>query len=80
MAGNSLVLPVVLWGRKAPTHCVSATLLMDDVSMIVTGCHDGQICLWDLSSDLEVSLNHGIRKYFRMIHKLYLKCGFRNVV
>ncbi|XP_070792077.1 WD repeat-containing protein 7 isoform X2 [Pituophis catenifer annectens] len=55
MAGNSLVLPVVLWGRKAPTHCVSATLLMDDVSMIVTGCHDGQICLWDLSSDLEIN-------------------------
>ncbi|XP_026522073.1 WD repeat-containing protein 7 [Notechis scutatus] len=54
MAGNSLVLPVVLWGRKAPTHCVSATLLMDDVSMIITGCHDGQICLWDLSSDLEI--------------------------
>ncbi|XP_034298376.1 WD repeat-containing protein 7 isoform X2 [Pantherophis guttatus] len=55
MAGNSLVLPVVLWGRKAPTHCISATLLMDDVSMIVTGCHDGQICLWDLSSDLEIN-------------------------
>ncbi|XP_063151866.1 WD repeat-containing protein 7 isoform X1 [Candoia aspera] len=55
MAGNSLVLPIVLWGRKAPTHCVSATLLMDDVSMIVTGCHDGQICLWDLSSDLEIN-------------------------
>lgn len=55
MAGNSLVLPIVLWGRKAPTHCVSATLLMDDVSMIVTGCHDGQICLWDLSPDLEIN-------------------------
>lgn len=56
MAGNSLVLPIVLWGRKAPTHCVSAILLMDDVSMIVTGCHDGQTCLWDLSSDLDVSI------------------------
>ncbi|XP_066472052.1 WD repeat-containing protein 7 isoform X2 [Tiliqua scincoides] len=55
MASNSLVLPIVLWGRKAPTHCVSATLLMDDVSMIVTGCHDGQICLWDLSPDLEIN-------------------------
>ncbi|XP_053151490.1 WD repeat-containing protein 7 isoform X5 [Hemicordylus capensis] len=55
MAGNSLVLPIVLWGRKAPTHCVSAILLMDDVSMIITGCHDGQICLWDVSSDLEIN-------------------------
>ncbi|XP_067401540.1 WD repeat-containing protein 7 isoform X2 [Emydura macquarii macquarii] len=55
MAGNSLVLPIVLWGRKAPTHCISAILLMDDVSMIVTGCHDGQISLWDLSLDLEIN-------------------------
>uniref|UniRef100_A0A8C0GNF9 WD repeat domain 7 n=1 Tax=Chelonoidis abingdonii TaxID=106734 RepID=A0A8C0GNF9_CHEAB len=55
MAGNSLVLPIVLWGRKAPTHCISAILLMDDVSMIVTGCHDGQISLWDLSLNLEIN-------------------------
>ncbi|XP_075345183.1 WD repeat-containing protein 7 isoform X5 [Mycteria americana] len=55
MAGNSLVLPIVLWGRKAPTHCISTLLLMEDTSMIVTGCHDGQICLWDLSLDLEIN-------------------------
>ncbi|KAK7819069.1 hypothetical protein U0070_002381, partial [Myodes glareolus] len=53
MAGNSLVLPIVLWGRKAPTHCISSILLTDDGGTIVTGCHDGQICLWDLSVDLE---------------------------
>ncbi|KAF6303346.1 WD repeat domain 7 [Rhinolophus ferrumequinum] len=55
MAGNSLVLPIVLWGRKAPTHCISAVLLTDDGATIVTGCHDGQICLWDLSVELEVT-------------------------
>nr|KAF6331322.1 WD repeat domain 7 [Myotis myotis] len=55
MAGNSLVLPIVLWGRKAPTHCISAVLLTDDGATIVTGCHDGQICLWDLSVELEVN-------------------------
>ncbi|XP_043820467.1 WD repeat-containing protein 7 isoform X1 [Dromiciops gliroides] len=55
MAGNSLVLPIVLWGRKAPTHCISAVLLMDDGATIVTGCHDGQICLWDLSLELEIN-------------------------
>ncbi|KAF1458993.1 WD repeat-containing protein 7, partial [Pygoscelis antarcticus] len=52
---NSLVLPIVLWGRKAPTHCISTLLLMEDASMIVTGCHDGQICLWDLSLELEIN-------------------------
>uniref|UniRef100_A0AAA9TQH7 WD repeat-containing protein 7 n=1 Tax=Bos taurus TaxID=9913 RepID=A0AAA9TQH7_BOVIN len=55
MAGNSLVLPIVLWGRRAPTHCISAVLLTDDGATVVTGCHDGQICLWDLSVDLDVN-------------------------
>ncbi|XP_036890701.1 WD repeat-containing protein 7 isoform X3 [Sturnira hondurensis] len=55
MAGNSLVLPIVLWGRRAPTHCISAVLLTDDGATVVTGCHDGQICLWDLSAELEVN-------------------------
>ncbi|XP_039945899.1 WD repeat-containing protein 7 isoform X1 [Hirundo rustica] len=54
MAGNSLVLPIVLWGRRAPTHCVSSLLLVDG-SVIVTGCHDGQICLWDLGPDLQIN-------------------------
>uniref|UniRef100_H2RNW1 WD repeat domain 7 n=1 Tax=Takifugu rubripes TaxID=31033 RepID=H2RNW1_TAKRU len=56
MSGNSLVLPIVLWGRTAPTHCISTLLVMDDFSTIITGCHDGQICLWDMTSDLEVPL------------------------
>ncbi|XP_064902809.1 WD repeat-containing protein 7-like isoform X2 [Columba livia] len=55
MAGNSLVLPIVLWGRRAPTHCISSLLLMDQPPVIVTGCHDGQICLWDLSLHLEIN-------------------------
>ncbi|XP_069780050.1 WD repeat-containing protein 7 isoform X2 [Narcine bancroftii] len=54
MAGNSLVLPIVLWGPKAPTHCISTLLVMDDFTTIVTGCHDGQICLWDLTPKIEI--------------------------
>lgn len=54
MSGNNLVLPIVLWGRTAPTHCISSLLVMDDFSTIITGCHDGQICLWDMTPELEV--------------------------
>ncbi|XP_069736490.1 WD repeat-containing protein 7 isoform X2 [Phaenicophaeus curvirostris] len=54
MAGAGLVLPIVLWGRRAPTHCVSSLLLMDDAELVVSGCHDGQICLWDLSPQLQI--------------------------
>lgn len=56
MSSNSLVLPIVLWGRMAPTHCISTVLVMDDFSTIITGCHDGQICLWDMTPELEVLL------------------------
>uniref|UniRef100_A0AAZ3S034 Uncharacterized protein n=1 Tax=Oncorhynchus tshawytscha TaxID=74940 RepID=A0AAZ3S034_ONCTS len=55
MSGNSLVLPIVLWGRTAPTHCVSSLLVMDNLTTIVAGCHDRHICIWDMSSDLEIS-------------------------
>ncbi|XP_063815788.1 WD repeat-containing protein 7 isoform X2 [Pseudophryne corroboree] len=55
MTGNSLVLPIVLWGRKAPTHCISTVLVMDDLATVITGCHDGQICLWDLSAELQIN-------------------------
>ncbi|XP_046871033.1 WD repeat-containing protein 7 [Hypomesus transpacificus] len=54
MSGNNLVLPIVLWGRTAPTHCISSLLVMDDLATIITGCHDGQICIWDMTSDLEI--------------------------
>ena len=56
MSGNNLVLPIVLWGRTAPTHCISSLLVMDDFSTIVTGCHDGQICLWDMTPELQVNM------------------------
>ncbi|XP_056113735.1 WD repeat-containing protein 7-like, partial [Rhinichthys klamathensis goyatoka] len=58
MSGNSLVLPIVLWGRNAPTHCISSLLVMDDLATIITGCHDGQICIWDMTSELEVRGHH----------------------
>lgn len=48
------MLPIVLWGRTAPTHCISGLLVMDDLATIISGCHDGQICIWDLTPDLEV--------------------------
>lgn len=71
MAGNSLVLPIVLWGRRAPTHCISAVLLTDDGATVVTGCHDGQICLWDLSTELEVSI-HNVSCAFYFLKTLFV--------
>lgn len=50
-AGTSLVVPIVLWGRIAPTHCISCVYLSRDQKTLVTGCYDGQICLWQVDPE-----------------------------
>lgn len=30
-------------------------MVMDDLATIITGCHDGQICIWDMTSELEIN-------------------------
>ncbi|XP_072173501.1 WD repeat-containing protein 7-like [Diadema setosum] len=54
MTSSGLVVPIVLWGKTAPTHCVSAVLVTSDQQTIITGCHDGQIILWDLNDNMKV--------------------------
>lgn len=51
MASTNLVVPVVLWGPYEPTHCVSSVFLSRDLKTLATGCYDGQICLWWVSSN-----------------------------
>ncbi|CAG2112056.1 unnamed protein product [Medioppia subpectinata] len=47
---NQLIVPITLWGSQSPTHCISCVLLTNDYKTVVTGCNDGQICLWDCHS------------------------------
>uniref|UniRef100_UPI003590172C WD repeat-containing protein 7-like isoform X2 n=1 Tax=Myxine glutinosa TaxID=7769 RepID=UPI003590172C len=54
MSGQSLVIPIVLWGRQAPSHCVCSVLLAEDQCTLITGCCDGQLCLWDLKTDHQI--------------------------
>ena len=58
MVGNNLVVPVVLWGKRAPTHCISAIWMSPDNKNIVTACNDGQLVVWDLTENWEVSYLH----------------------
>ena len=50
---NQLIVPITLWGSRSPTHCISTLILSNDYRTIITGCNDGQICLWDLSENKE---------------------------
>ncbi|NWI58481.1 WDR72 protein, partial [Calyptomena viridis] len=49
------VLAVAVWGQTAPSHSITAMMVTDDQHTVVTGSQEGQICLWDLSSDLKIS-------------------------
>lgn len=51
MPGTNLIVPVVLWGKHAPTHCVSSVYLSRDQKTLVTGCYDGQICIWQVDPE-----------------------------
>ncbi|XP_021116569.1 WD repeat-containing protein 72 isoform X2 [Heterocephalus glaber] len=46
---------VALWGKKAPPHSISAIMITDDQRTIVTGSQEGQLCLWNLSPELQIS-------------------------
>ena len=49
-AGSSLVVPMVMWGRNAPAHCVSSLYLLRDQKTLVTGSSDGQVFLWEVDT------------------------------
>ncbi|XP_075387809.1 WD repeat-containing protein 72 [Tenrec ecaudatus] len=46
---------VALWGVKAPPHSITSIIITDDQQTIVTGSQEGQLCLWDLSPELNIS-------------------------
>ncbi|XP_037358407.1 WD repeat-containing protein 72 isoform X1 [Talpa occidentalis] len=46
---------VVLWGKQAPQHSITAIMITDDQQTIVTGSQEGQLCLWNLSPELKIS-------------------------
>uniref|UniRef100_A0A8B9GL75 WD repeat domain 72 n=2 Tax=Amazona TaxID=12929 RepID=A0A8B9GL75_9PSIT len=52
---NVSVQAVAVWGKVAPSHSITAIMITDDQQTIVTGSQEGQICLWNLSSELKIS-------------------------
>ncbi|CAG0925530.1 unnamed protein product, partial [Notodromas monacha] len=44
----NLVVPTVLWGQHAPTHCPSVVTISKDMKTIASGSLDGQVILWEM--------------------------------
>ncbi|EHB18138.1 WD repeat-containing protein 72 [Heterocephalus glaber] len=53
---------VALWGKKAPPHSISAIMITDDQRTIVTGSQEGQLCLWNLSPELQFKQSPSFRR------------------
>nr|XP_005996242.1 PREDICTED: WD repeat-containing protein 72 [Latimeria chalumnae] len=53
MKGSMQLLTV--WGRRSPSHTITAIMVTDDQQTIVTGSQEGQLCLWNFSSELKMS-------------------------
>ena len=47
---SSLVVPMVMWGRHPPVHCISAIYLLRDQKTLVSGSTDGQVFLWEVDA------------------------------
>lgn len=57
---SSLVVPIVLWGKDAPTHSITAMAIAPDLNSIVTGCQDAQIIIWDIRTHTQPHTHPGI--------------------
>jgi WD40 repeat protein len=61
MTASNLVVPLVVWGARAPTHCIASVLMTPDMRRIVTACNDGQIVVWDVDVNAQVKGGGGGR-------------------
>ena len=46
---TNLVVPAFVW-YGVPEHELSAVLCVPEKAMVVTGSHDGQVCIWHLAT------------------------------
>ena len=47
---SSLVVPMIMWGRHPPVHCISSIYLLRDQKTLVSGSSDGQVFLWEVNA------------------------------
>ena len=72
---SSLVVPMVMWGPHAPTHCISAIYLMRDQKTLVTGASDGQVILWEVDPSTQTESSWNLTpRHLLMGHTAPVKC------
>ena len=56
MSNSTTIVPLVLWGSKPPTHCVSVITCTYDQKTVVTGTVQGQLGIFDLRHKIDGGL------------------------
>uniref|UniRef100_A0A914XMN7 Uncharacterized protein n=1 Tax=Plectus sambesii TaxID=2011161 RepID=A0A914XMN7_9BILA len=52
LVSGNLIVPTILWGRRAPSHRACCVRCLPDGQTILTGTVDGQIIIWRLDNGL----------------------------
>lgn len=56
MSNSTSIVPLVLWGKKPPTHTTSCINCSYDQKTVITGTVQGQIGIWDLRHTKDAGL------------------------
>ena len=46
MSSIQMIVPIVFWGGKAPSHQITQICKSGDSGTLATGCKTGELCLW----------------------------------
>uniref|UniRef100_A0A0K2TM39 WD repeat-containing protein 7 n=1 Tax=Lepeophtheirus salmonis TaxID=72036 RepID=A0A0K2TM39_LEPSM len=55
---SSLVVPLIMWGRSPPSHCISSITVLHENKTLATGGQDGEIILWDMDHNWNLTPRH----------------------
>lgn len=45
---------MMMWGARAPSHCVRIIRAMPDARTVITGSAEGQLVVWDIDEEMTV--------------------------
>ena len=51
MSSIQMIVPIVFWGGKVPSHEITQICKSGESGTLATGCKTGELCLWTFHKD-----------------------------
>ena len=51
MTSIQMIVPIVFWGGKVPSHQITKICKSGDSGTLATGCKTGELCLWTFQEE-----------------------------